>query len=258
MSKTQHISAVPTNLTGNKDTRDASAGEKAKGAAVADLLVKAVQEQGNKLRMFLVNIAELTQDGRSAFRVAVQAHLRQIRKHVQAVKGTPEEPAYAASARSAGVRLSEAVTFSKAIDAGFSPEWEGVPYHSMIGFARTFLQAEAAVGPTQRRGRKATSPVDKALAYIVKLGLTPAEMRKLEETIHTLKGKPSDVKAVPAVNSGAVVAAPVDTPQAVKAPAPSVVRMPIRTPAEVQARVKQAMDERRALGLDKAAAKDAK
>lgn len=149
----------------------------AKGQAVAELLIKGVQEQAGKLRRFLMDLVDLSQAGRSGFRVAVNQHLKEIRKHVNAVKGTPEHAAYAAAGRSAGTRLSEAITFSKAVDAGFSPEWERMPYHAMIGAARIVLASESAVGPTQRRGRKAIPNVDKLVAFAIKLGCSPDDLK---------------------------------------------------------------------------------
>ena len=186
MSTKQHITDNPVKITGAPSTVNPELGEIAKGQAVAELLIRSVQEQAGRLRRFLMDIADLTQAGRSGFRVAVTKHLRDIRKHVNAAKGTPEYAAYAASGRSAGVRLSEAVTFSKAVDAGFSPEWEGMPYHTMIGAARTVLASESAVGPTVKRGRKAASPVDKAIAYLAKLGLTHNDLVKVEHVVHDL------------------------------------------------------------------------
>lgn len=186
MSTKQHITDNPVKTTGAPSTVNPDLQDIARGQAVAALLVKSVQEQGEKLKRFLMDIVNLSQAGRSGFRVAVSKHLRDIRKHVDATKGTPEHAAYAAASRSAGVRLSEAVTFSKAVDAGFSPDFNGIPYHSMIGAARTMLDSESAVGPTQKRGRKAASPVDKAVAYIAKLGLKRSDLLKVEHVVHEL------------------------------------------------------------------------
>lgn len=203
----QHITDNPVKTTGTPSTVNPSLAEIARGQAVAALLVKAAQEHGNYLKRFLMDIVQLSQNGRSGFRVAVSKHLRDIRRHVNAVKGTPEYAAYAAAARSAGVRLSEAVTFSKAVDAGFMPNFEGIPYHSMIGSARTMLASESAVGPTQKRGRKATSAVDKAIAYIAKLGLKKADLVKVEAVVHDMAtGKPAPATAPTAVSN--VVAMP--------------------------------------------------
>lgn len=177
----QHITDNPAKLTGLPSTVNPSLAEMAQGQAIAELLIRNVQEQGQKLRRFLMDLVGLSQAGRQGFRVAVTDHLKAIRRHVNAVKGTPEHAAYAAASRSAGVRLSEAVTFSKAIDAGFSPEFEGMPYHSMIGAARTVLASESAVGPTVKRGRKATPNIDKLLAYAVKNGISADEVAAVAE-----------------------------------------------------------------------------
>lgn len=205
----QHITDNPVKTTGTPSTVNPSLAAMARGQAIANLLIQSVQEQAGKLKRFLVDIAELDQAGRSGFRVAVGKHLKDIRRHVEAAKGTPEHAAYAASARSAGVRLSEAVTFSKAVDTGWVPSFEGVPYHSMIGSARIMLASESAVGPTQKRGRKATSAVDKAIAYIAKLGLKKADFVKLEHVVHDMaSGKPAPVAATAPTAVSNVVAMP--------------------------------------------------
>lgn len=160
--------ATPTPV--GKATQDskhaADKANMAKGEALAEMLFRCVKEQGSTLKRFLVNIAELDQQGRRGFRVAVQRHLKDIRAYVNAREGQDDHAAWAATARSAGVRMSEAVTFSKAIDAGYSPGMEH-PYHSLIGGARTFLQGQSS-GPTVKKGRPAKPLADKIKAYLAR------------------------------------------------------------------------------------------
>lgn len=151
---------------GNPDSKHAAdKANEAKGQALAEVLFRCVREQASSLKRFLHNIADLDQAGRRGFRVAVQQHLKDIRAHVHDKEGTDEHAAYAATARSAGVRMSEAVTFSKAIDAGYNASIADNPYHSLVSGARLFLQGQAS-GPTVKRGRPAKSLADKIKAYL--------------------------------------------------------------------------------------------
>lgn len=172
----------------NKDNADA--GMKARGEGIADMLVRCVKDQQTTLKRFLVDIAALDQQGRKAFRLSVNKHLKNIRAHVNSAKGTPEEAAWATTGRSAGVRLSEAVTFSRACDAGYTPAFAEMPYHSCIGMARTFLQSESSTGPTVRRGRKATPVLDKVKQFLLKLEaageLKHSQLKDVEILVHTM------------------------------------------------------------------------
>ena len=157
-----------------------ASGSEAKGEAIASQLIAEVKAQGGILKRYLINIRDLDQVGRRAFRVAVSAFLKKMRATVTTMEGTPEHATYAATARSAGVRMSEAVTFSKACDAGYNPDMEEGTYHWHVSEARKFLAAEAAgqtdvdgntvtpIGPTRKRGRQPTPFIDKVKNLVTK------------------------------------------------------------------------------------------
>lgn len=154
-----------------------------RGEAIADLLIAEVKEQSGTLKRFLQDVYGLDQAGRKAFRVQVQHHLKQIRAHVVAKKGTPEGDVYATTARSAGVRLSEATVFSRAVDAGYSPDFTTGTYHSCVAQARAYLDSDAANGPTARRGRKASPFIDKVKALTLKQTPSAADMALAAELL---------------------------------------------------------------------------
>lgn len=164
-------------------TKAVASGSQAKGEAIASQMISEIKAQAGVLKRFLVEILHLDHAGRKAFRVAVQHHLKAMRAHVLTKENTPEHDTYAAAARSAGVRMSEAVTFSKACDSGYSPEnMDDGSYHYQVAQARVFLASQGttegqvdedgnvitAVGPTRRRGRKATPFIDKVKALVLK------------------------------------------------------------------------------------------
>lgn len=174
----------------SKPTQDTeSANAKANygaGQACADLFIAECKGQAGRLKNFLVNIAQGDQQWRKGFRVALSLHLRQIREHVKSKEGTPEGDMWKTTARSAGVRISEAVTFSKAIDAGLT--WSAVeafPYHACIGAARDYLTGQAA-GPTQRRGRKPAAFLDKLKKFLESNAKGEADLKQAAEFAETM------------------------------------------------------------------------
>lgn len=165
----------------------------ARGESCARLFLAECKGQGDSLKRFLGDVVEMDQEGRKAFRVTLNAQLKSYRKEVNEGKDTPEKPYLQASARSAGTRISEATTFSRAIDAGYSPDFDGFTYHQMIGMSRTFLQSESATGPTQRRGRPATPILDKVKAFLNKLEPTTEQYKEIHTLVMTM-GKIKEVK----------------------------------------------------------------
>ncbi len=170
---------------------------RAKGEALAIRFIKEQEAQVGKNRMFLNDIAALTQEGRVAFRVRIDAELEMVSKAIKESKGTAEEAIVRATANSMRARYSEVVQFSRAIDAGLSfneKETTGT-YHEIIGTARTLLRSAASmvdgvgvtqVGPTQRRGRPAKTKVEKAMAYLSGLDLSHDECFALIKHLQAL------------------------------------------------------------------------
>ncbi|HET8686562.1 MAG TPA: hypothetical protein VFM18_07845 [Methanosarcina sp.] len=172
-------------------------GATAQGEALANVFIDTVQNQGNSLMRFVKDLFDLSLDGRKAFRVKIEHMLKEQRAYVREQDGTPQHEQLKKALASASVRLSEAVTISKAFDAGFNPVWEQDStgkwlcrhadqyhnYHSVVSLARLFLDTSASNGPTVKRGRKATPLLEKAVNYISKLGLTEEEMEKLAELL---------------------------------------------------------------------------
>ena len=172
-------------------------GAVAQGDALADAFVETVKSHGNALMRFMKDLFDLSLDGRKAFRVKIEHILKEQRAYVASFKDKPEHEHLSKTFASFQVRMSEAVTVSKAYDAGYNPVWETDStgkwaassngkwhgYHSLIGEARVFLSSGASGGPTMKRGRKATPALEKAVNYIAKLGLTDEELAKLAELI---------------------------------------------------------------------------
>lgn len=187
-----------TNPIGKGPTNQKAANDKAmqaKGAAVAINLIKECERQAGSLKRFLVDIHGLTQSGRTSFRVEIKKSLDTMRATLKALEGTPEYDVMAPAVRSSVVRVSEAVTFSKAIDAGFDVDMDTESYHVLVTSARIFLNGQSAaaaesnnegdptatpVGPTRRRGRKATPILDKVKKFL-KNNVKPEEMESVCE-----------------------------------------------------------------------------
>lgn len=156
-------------------TKSVASGSEAKGSAIASAMISELKQQAGALKRFLQEIYELDHAGRKAFRVAVSHFLKKMRATVLTKEGTAEHSTFKKTAASAGARMSEAVSFSKACDAGYQPkDLNAGSYHYQVSLAREFANAEAAaiqvdadgnviepVGPTRRRGRKATPFIDK-------------------------------------------------------------------------------------------------
>lgn len=170
----------------NTPKQSGTNGDAARGQAVAVRFMAHVKEQAVSLLRYLVDIHGMTQEGRKEFRVHINKALKEMREQVKELEGHAEHDVWKATLRSAGVRVSEAVTFSKAVDAGvpfhvkdnqiFDAEGRKLGYHFAVKMAGHFLHAEAATGPSVRRGRKAKPVADKLLHYVSEtLRITAAE-----------------------------------------------------------------------------------
>jgi len=145
-------------------------GLRAKGAAVAALIIEEAQKEGTGWTRLYKDVLQLAKEGRDELRKQLAAVwsrprgsvlLMQDPKTGKAIKDST--PVAEVMRRSARVRLSEFTTITKAIDVGvkMSPEWA---FHAAVGYARVGLKA-AAVGST--RGRKASTPEEKLKAYLL-------------------------------------------------------------------------------------------
>jgi len=175
----------------------------AQGIALATLFIRHIQDQGNAMMRYVKDLFDLSLDGRKAFRVYLTDQLSEQRAYVKSQEDTPQHAILKRSLGSATVRQSEAITISKAFDAGFNPLWEHdstgkwcakvedefAGYHALVAFARGFLESNAA-GPTQKRGRPAKDKLTKAQEYLSKLGLEPTEIETLREWL--AEATPSD------------------------------------------------------------------
>jgi len=139
------------------------------GTALADLFMRYVEQQSTTLKTVLKDLVTLAPAGRDEFRKRVDAIRKERNKYVLDHKGTTQYDRLKKVNQSASVRLSEAVSFSKAIDLGYAPDWDQ-SYHTIVTDARMLLDAGAA-----KRGRKAKTDLEKALEFLAKLKLDGKE-----------------------------------------------------------------------------------
>lgn len=172
------------------------ASQDAQGQALANVFMKEVQNQGNRLMRFMKELCDLNQEGRRAFRVQLQNVLKEQRAYVKAHEEDAKHEFLKRTLASSTVRTSEAVKMSEAFDAGFHPQFEKdsqgndvvlhdgeyLKYHALIAAGRLFLETNAS-GPTQKRGRKAKDNLTKVEEYIVKAGLSDEELQLLQAWI---------------------------------------------------------------------------
>lgn len=166
------------------------------GAGAAEAFITLVKSQGVSLKGYLQRIAETDQQWRKGFRVALEKARDDMHAHVKAREGKADLPVYEQALRSAMPRFSEAIGFSKAIDAGFVPDMSQ-GYHALIGAANAFRRSQSAAagtdeasasGPTVRksRGRKATPVLDKVKNYLLSLSLTVEQLEDVGKMVATL------------------------------------------------------------------------
>jgi hypothetical protein len=167
------------------------------GAGAAEAFLNVVKSQAVSLKVYLQRIAETDQQWRKGFRVTLDKARDDMRAHVNARKGMPDFEVYEQAFKSTQPRISEAITFSKAIDNGFTPDM-AQGYHAIIGASRAFLNSSSAssegepgtesIGPTVRkqRGRKATPVLDKVKNYLLGLSLTVEQLEDVSRMVDTM------------------------------------------------------------------------
>jgi hypothetical protein len=171
--------------TDTKKTNDS--GDKANGKAVAELFIRFEKETAEKGKMLLKSIFNLSQAGRSAFRVALSQALKDDRDELKLYKGMPEYDLFKSALSTRAVRFSEVKIFSESCDHGFTPNFED-KYHQILGTARVQLRSESSVGPTvhKTRGRKATPVLDKVKNYLLSLSLTVEQLEDVSRMVDTM------------------------------------------------------------------------
>jgi hypothetical protein len=131
------------------------------GEALGDLLVTETMKQASSMKQFVVSLTNLDADGRVGF----LRYLGTIMKERRALVKENGTSLYKGISASAGVRLSEFTTLAKALDKSFVPDMEQ-GYHVIVVAAREWLRA---LGEGDKRGRKATHGLVKAMKYLEKL-----------------------------------------------------------------------------------------
>lgn len=153
-------------------------GAKQQGSALAHLFLLYVEQQATTLKQVLKDLASLHNDGRDEFRKEVDAIRKERAKFVQSHKSGEQHERLKKINQSASVRLSEAVTYSKALDMGYSPDWEQ-SYHTIVADARLLVNASAS----STRGRKAKSDLEKAKEFLAKLSLSADDRNAILEFV---------------------------------------------------------------------------
>jgi hypothetical protein len=147
------------------------------GKAVATMLVKELLKQEIKLVLFLRNIADLGQEGRTQFRVVLKEKQGKLKELLAFHEKDSYQYVLVKQAHAtATVRMSEIKVFSEACDIGFTFD-ESETYPAIIAAARMWKQGQASdeinadgnlemKGPTRRRGRPATPFADKFKKFL--------------------------------------------------------------------------------------------
>lgn len=198
---------LPVSKPNANSKKAADAAMKASGEAIADELIRTEAAHGARLMVYLTRLAQLSQAGRTGFRVTIKDRLDAERSNLQMLKGNPkqgipEDPDYAIRARevrSMTTRVSELVTFSKAVDQGFGPDnYAGADFYRTIALARAYLTGDSA-GPTQKRGRPATPFLDKLKKFLSENAETDKDLNdaaKLAANMAKLKAVKADETGV--------------------------------------------------------------
>ena len=195
-------------------------GHVAKGAALATLILKDIEARAVKGKRFLVDISELDNPGRETLRVAFTDYLKQFRDEAKQWKGTEQEPLFKSRNNVLAARTSEYVTFSKACDAGWSPDFND-GYAEVLAAARCFLASTASmasvgpdgepiepVGPKARVGRKSLSNEERFVRYLEKMEPTMDDLKSFGKIIAaTIKAAKDadDAIATAKTNEGALI-----------------------------------------------------
>lgn len=163
----------------------AVAGSVAQGQALAGQVVAYARNEGNTLKGFLKGISELSQEGRTAFRVTLDVTLKAIAENIKALGNTTEAKRAAGSAR---VRISECRKFSVACDLGFSfANNAHETYTALIALSRLHTESSATAGPTRRRGRVPSTWQVKLAKYVEGLGLDADGLREACKVVAQVK-----------------------------------------------------------------------
>jgi hypothetical protein len=171
-------------------------GAVAQGEAVAVLVIRSVKDSLTTGLMMLKEIQQLTQEGRQKFRAKLEEHLASIREQVRAsgktAKEAKDEETAKAHAMLKGaaavwrVRISEYLTFAKAVDHGYGLEPK-LGYAKVMTGARMLLASGVTSGPTKKRGRQRIDVREKVLKYLsdrlTDKGITPDEIKFLKALI---------------------------------------------------------------------------
>lgn len=170
------------------DTKAANkSGNVARGEALASVVFKDIKDNFGKMRGYLADIKGLDTDARKAFRISFQSLLNQARKAVKTWEKTPEHDFHKRTLRTLSVRVSEMVTFSKAIDGLWVPDMSQ-GYGQLIAGAVLFNRSNISSGK-ETAGRKAKPVLDKVKAFLDKLEqtgvLTKKDLPEVETLVHT-------------------------------------------------------------------------
>lgn len=170
---------IATHPQTNGEYQDAAheSGVRSQGAALADLFMKYVEQSASSLKQCLKDLVQLSNDGREEFRKQIDSIRKERNKFVKDSKGTDQHDRLKKINQSATVRLSEAVSFSKALDMGFVPDFDQ-SYHTIVSDARMMLDSGAA-----KRGRKAKTDLEKAMEFLAKLQLSDDDRGQLLEFV---------------------------------------------------------------------------
>lgn len=178
-------------------------GGKSAGTALAGAFVALVQKHGADMLANLKACKDLNDEGRQAFIDALDETRAAWNRYWKGEEATPARkvngvmieatPGYKRGVkegskmdklapqftRSAYIRLSEAKTYMRALLGGFSPTFDN-GYHFVIAEARAYLSGKAKGNAEPKR---APTAMEKAQAYITRLGLNKRQMHKLAELI---------------------------------------------------------------------------
>ena len=142
-----------------------------RGISVFQSMLAFVKSKDRTMTMFLIDILNLDMLGRKAFVDANAAERKKQNAYVKSLKGTPEHAAWKAIPASAMTRISEAVTFCKAVDMGYTPVLNDAGTDTVDGYAAVVCEAREFLrqaGAGSDRGPKKTTFEEKLKAFLHK------------------------------------------------------------------------------------------
>lgn len=227
-------SAIPEALKSNVVRM--TGGGVAEGKAVADAVWKASQGDGKTWRQFFMDVLAMGTDGRKAFRSELNAKKKGYAESVKAID--------AKMTRTAGVRISECFTVSKAADAGMTVAnlveaynakapvaitQDQLPHPFIVTYARQYLNAGVAVSPRRHVVLGAVEKVKRYILTTYKPTDLPAIAKMLDaiaKRVKTPEQAAAELTAKPAAAPVAVKGRNAGKPQerrtAARAPVPAV------------------------------------